>query len=232
MFAKEDENGIRIRYCQCAIVICLFLSGCSKREIDPLNAMKEDVAKLTIGSKMPANICFDRAGNALYSWRFSHDWSALHVGSNANFQDPWTAESNEEWRKHVNPYYCFRDTTDTNVFAITGKDTAFAGSKKRAELPEDLVLIVEVANSGCHWMEPGDFYVDTMPREIGRLPKKGMPMISSSSKNGFKVGFVDGEVWILQYDIPFATLEKFLRISSAEKYDRQEELLPWIVERR
>ena len=88
------------------------------------------------------------------------------------------------------------------------------------DLPNDLILIVEVRESKTHWMQPGDFDVDNMPRTIDG---KGV-CISGFRRPGFHVGFTDATVWLLRSDTPFEELSKFFRIESAEMHDREEVL--------
>ena len=127
------------------------------------------------------------------------------------------------------PYSFDNPAKTTRIFAITGPGTAFGDNE--TELPRsikdldvDTILIVEVRNSGTHWMEPGDFDIRTMPQTINAADGKG---ISSIHRTGFHVGFADGEVWYLRNDCPFAELSKFFTIAGAKAHDRQTCLGPY-----
>jgi len=106
--------------------------------------------------------------------------------------------------------------------AIVGPDTAFERGRPRriSELPADLILVVRVEQSDTHWMEPGDLSVEELmaSEEQKRLLAR---------ENGYAVVFADGKPWVLSSDLPFAELRKFLTISSAERFNRDEVLGPY-----
>ena len=115
------------------------------------------------------------------------------------------------------------------MFAITGPGTAWGDDstelpRSLKEIDGDTILAVEVANSGCHWMRPGDFDVRTMPHTICDPKGKG---ISSRHKGGFNVLFADAVVMFLRTDIPFETLAQFFTVDGAKKHDREKELKPY-----
>ena len=127
--------------------------------------------------------------------------------------------------------YCFFGNADTNVMAVVGDGTAFDANKERPairDLPKDLILIVEVKNTCVHWMEPGDLAVT----EIGNaLSRNGNGISLGTSDDGYHVGFVDGEVWLLSYRMPPGVLLKFCTPESAERYDRDNVLAEYCVAR-
>src|SRR5262249_46601631 len=118
----------------------------------------------------------------------------------------------------------------TNIFAITGPGTAFEPGKqvRLKDLPGSLILIVEVRNSGVHWMQPGDFDVRTMPRTINAPDGKG---ISGVLARGFHIGFADGQVWYLFNTIPFDELAEFFTIDGAKIHDRESVFGPYAITR-
>ena len=130
-------------------------------------------------------------------------------------------------------YVVSRGTSQrTNMLAITGPGTAFGSDgqtpRRLDDLDPDTILLVEVRDSGIHWMEPGDFDIRTMPHGIdaaeGRRP-------SSRHRGGFHVLFADGQVWQIAGHVPFAALKKFFTAAGAAKHDRQRELAPHVVDR-
>jgi hypothetical protein len=108
--------------------------------------------------------------------------------------------------------------------AITGPGTAFdAGTPRSLEqLPKDLILIVQVAHSDTHWMEPGDLRIDQLAasEETKRL---------LLCNDGYAVLFADGERWVLSGKAPISDLCKFFTIAGANQSNRDELLAPYRV---
>jgi len=180
--------------------------------------------------------CFvDDAGRPLFSWRFRV--LTLLTSSKLDFytNERWDGPHNAEWAKFAPLCYCFLSRMDTpearntNVMAICGPDTAFDDKKmlRIAELPTDTILIVEVRDSGVHWMECGDLDTRNIPQAIG---KRGG--IAGSVADEFCVGFADGQVWLMRSDVPFDLLSRFFTISGSRDADRDERLTPYMLRTR
>lgn len=176
-------------------------------------------------------------GEPLGSWRtamgcFIFMWSVDPEAPcpQPRFEEPWDSSHNMEIDKHHDgwPFTCrWTDSLDTKALAITGPDTAFdedADRRSLKDLPNDIILVVECADSGIHYRQPGDFDIRTMPRTINDPSGKG---ISSRNRHGFCVLFADCEVWVLGHDTPFEELEKFFTITSVNQYDREAVLGPY-----
>jgi hypothetical protein len=123
--------------------------------------------------------------------------------------------------------------TNANVLAITGPGTAFGDGheeqpKALKDIPPNVILAVEVRNSGIPWPAPGDFDIRTMPRTINAPDGKG---ISSRYPDGFHVIFADGKVWFLSDKVPFDTLKQCFTIVDAKKYDREKLLGAYVLDR-
>ena len=116
------------------------------------------------------------------------------------------------------------------VYAVTGQDTAFGPATSKSiswspkELPADLIIAIEVAGSKKHWMEPGDYSVDTIRSEILSGDGKFLP---GKVSNRFHVIFADFQVWALSTETPFEKLKPFLTKTGASTYDRDELLKPY-----
>ncbi|WP_339736351.1 hypothetical protein [uncultured Gimesia sp.] len=158
----------------------------------------------------------DQDGRPLYSWRFAEylTWPVpLPHGL------PWTAEEYQYYRESVSLYlFCNEGELETFVFAMEGPDTAFDQTNPTLvkSLPEDLILFADVYQSNTHWMQPGDFTVETLPDEInvpGGLGSEDYP--------GFFVCFVDGQIWWLNEETPIALVKRFCTITEARKADRK-----------
>jgi hypothetical protein len=199
----------------------------------------------------PATIT-NKKGLAISSWRY---WTTPFFESPPHWphvRDPWDAPENQETRQVRYGLFCWSEvetravggpidtgvwTEDappeafyTNIFAITGPGTAFEAGKqvRLKDLPDSLILIVEVRNSGVHWMQPGDFDIRTMPKTINAPDGKG---ISGVLARGFHVGFADAQVWYLSNKVPFDDLSKFFTIEGAKAQDRDEVLGPYVLTR-
>lgn len=168
-------------------------------------------------TELPFPVCYEqttnhhRCGNyepnlkPLYSWRFELLPFLLPHGADGSWDLAWDAPENLNWE-----YGGYRfnleddwdsDAPNTRVFVITGPGTVLGDGKYELpgsieEAPADAILIVEVCNSGLHWMAPGDFDIRTMPQTINALDGKG---ISGIGRDGFHVGFVDGRAcaWVM-----------------------------------
>jgi prepilin-type processing-associated H-X9-DG protein len=75
------------------------------------------------------------------------------------------------------------------------------------------LLVVEVCNSGIHWMEPRDLDATAMPRQINAKSGRG---ISSRHPGLAVVAFVDGRVRTLPDSTPPETVEAMTTIAGSE----------------
>ncbi len=96
------------------------------------------------------------------------------------------------------------------------------------EVPAAAILVVECRASGIPWPAPGDFDVRTMPHTVNSSDGKD---ISGEQAGGFHVIFGDRQVWFIADDVPFETLQKFFTVADAKKYDRENLLGPYALER-
>lgn len=187
----------------------------------------------------------DPDAKPLYSWRFFVIPYVASYKMHLDWHEPWNSPAHERWRTVPQPYaydgwgqgvFDERDSatvpTITRAFAITGPGTAFGDGdaekpRSLAEIDPDTIIVVEVANSGLHWMAPGDFDVRDMPQTINDPAGLG---ISSRHKDGFHVVFSDGTVWYLSSRVPFTLLAKFFTIEGARSNDRQSVLGPYLID--
>jgi hypothetical protein len=173
----------------------------------------------------------------LYSWRLAVMPFTEYQVRNADFSKPWDHPANVLFHSERHFYTFFGlpppEGSEPRIFAITGPATAFGEAgvdtpHSLDDVPDDTILLVEVANSGVHWMQPGDFDIRTMPRTINdprTVDIEGTPGF------GFYVAFADGQVWRLRHDTPFPELEKFFTIEGAKANEREEVLSKYWVDR-
>jgi prepilin-type processing-associated H-X9-DG protein len=106
----------------------------------------------------------------------------------------------------------------TSYVLVTGPGTAFPDGQttKLADFRDgsaDTILIVEVANSGIHWMEPRDLNIQQMATTINAKPGQG---ISSCHPSGAVVVFADGHVESLDTVTSAEQLRAMLTIDGGE----------------
>lgn len=105
-----------------------------------------------------------------------------------------------------------------NVMAVTGPDTAFEIREPLLlEGCEDMILVVEVANSKVHWGQPGDL-------DIANLPEN---LTLGIDGDGIMVLFWDGSVWFIKKEVPMERLKHFFTATDARRHDRDKELKPY-----
>jgi hypothetical protein len=177
------------------------------------------ICELTNGGGDPLPIACDKDVNSAMkgSWRVITTNVAVGGFRNINLTT---------WQ---NPLYCFsRDANSpealyyTNVLAITGPGAAFdPDSRPTLWGDPELILFLEVDNSGIHWAECGDLDVDWQPGSI---------TLGTDGK-GFLVAFMDFSIWYLNINIPFENLQKFFTIENARNNSREALLKPYLIKR-
>lgn len=171
---------------------------------------------------------FDRP---LYSWRvsaipFTGLWGGNTPRPSFRFDLSWHEQDPYFTRAQVDTY-TYSDSGDTDysphamMMALTGPGTAFGDGKESpksiSDLDSDTILLVEVANSGIHWADPGDLNILELPRTINDESGKG---ISCRNQDGFLIAFADGAIWSISEDVPFDDLAKFFTVDGAKQHDR------------
>jgi hypothetical protein len=175
-------------------------------------------------------------GKPLHSWRtliakhLNPEYSGL-----LRADESWNSQANRPLRESgARHFSCPGDrnktTLTTSYLAVTGPGTAFDPVKRvsRANLPNDLIYLVEVTESQINWMEPADLDITTVTNfrdDLGRFTIGG-----NHHKGRFFVLFADFDVWLLDSRLPFEDLMKFFTIEGATKYDRDKTLSPFKVD--
>lgn len=179
---------------------------------------------------LPAPFTTDADGQPACSWRYVTKpfWEAGSVGELPRLDLPWNAPANAPWVPLQMDTLCFLpNTCTTSIAAVTGQGTAFDTDRqhKLKELPNDIILVVEVRDFGVHWMQPGDLDVG----DLARSPHSAdtTRQLFGTAKESFIVGFADSEVWVLANSLPLGELMKFFTIEGAQRYDRDAVLRPY-----
>lgn len=178
------------------------------------------------GSLPPPYIA-DANGRPMHSWRVlilpyldRNDLYEMY-----RFDEPWDGPNNSKLHDLIGDVFrCPQDhggarSTETSYVAVVGPETIWPADRtvKLDDVTDGLsntLLVVEIANSGIHWMEPRDLHVSQMSGTINSKSGQG---ISSGHPRGAVVGFADGRVRFLSDTIPAATIEALLTIRGGEK---------------
>ncbi|NLE38522.1 MAG: DUF1559 domain-containing protein [Pirellulaceae bacterium] len=162
----------------------------------------------THGSFPPAYIA-DKDGKPMHSWRVLIlpylGCDDLH--KRYRFDEPWDGPNNrklhgeivqifrcpsQQTRRNPNPH-------TTSYVAVVGPRTAWRGDQpvRLSDFTDALevtILLVEMKDSGIHWMEPRDLEYPPMPTQIN---PPSAPGISSYHPAGAIVLFADGSIMYL-----------------------------------
>ena len=140
------------------------------------------------------------------------------------FDEPWDGPNNRKLAKEIIDVYCCPSDapgspTNTSYVAVVGPETAWPGSvaTKLADFKDGVsktLLIVEMKNSGIHWMEPRDLDLSQMAQMINAKSGRGP---SSNHPGGMNVVFADRSTRFLREDISPATLRALITINGGEK---------------
>lgn len=134
------------------------------------------------GSFPPACVR-DKAGKPMHSWRVLvlpyMGTNEQELYSRYNLSEPWNSPENSKLaalRPHI--YVCPNDagvvsSADTSYVAVIGHQTVWPDSAPTRldnirDKPNETIQLVEVAESGIHWMEPRDLPFDVAVGGINR----------------------------------------------------------------
>jgi hypothetical protein len=173
--------------------------------------------------QLPAAFVTDYAENPIHTWRVSYlpNWSDHELNGQYDLTVPWNHPKNARLFTFDTPAHFFwcpnsdgRRTKFTNYVAVIGPNTAWPGRKGRAlsEITDDLastILVLEVAHSGIHWMEPKDITLDD-------ILATGL---SSDHPQHINALFADFRVRRVRKGISRETLRALLTVNGGEKIE-------------
>jgi hypothetical protein len=178
----------------------------------------------TYGSFPPAYIA-DANGKPMHSWRvlllpFLEEKNLYDL---YDFNEPWDGPHNSALALQVPRLKVFEcpsvtKLNETNYVAVVGPQTMWPGEKTITfgdikDGTSNTIMVVELHNSGIHWMEPRDLDISQMP--MGINPPLGQA-ISSHHPHGAQVALADGSVGFLRDKLPASTLRALLTRSGGE----------------
>ena len=196
------------------------------------NNLKEIAAALQAYHQ--ANGCFppacvtDKSGKPLHSWRVLIlpylGYDDLYKAY--DFSQPWDGPKNKALLATIPMGYacpCDRSTravgaAQTSYVAVVGSSAAWAvGESRRAPVdfpggPSSTIMVVEVANSGINWAEPGDLSLDTLGTAKDKSPAL-VPMSKHDRRNNF---FFGDQEFFLTYEKFFFTYDYGVNVAMAD----------------
>ena len=176
----------------------------------------------------PAYIA-DENGRPMHSWRVlilpfierNDLWQAYSL------DEPWDGPNNRKLANVViGIFTCPSDAdawpTMTNYVAVVGPNTIWPGTQPTSlnDISDDraeTLLLVEVVNSGIHWMEPRDMHITQMAPGINPTAGQG---ISSAHDGIVIVSFADGHQQMIPKTISPEDLRAILTRSGGEPVGR------------
>lgn len=225
------------------LLIALFIpfSGGSReaaRRIQCANNLKQIGLALhsyhdEFGCFPPAYVT-DEDGKPMHGWRvlILPYMEQQPLYDQYDFNEPWDGPNNSKLHDTmVATYSCpsqpREDSENTTSYvAVVGSDTVFPGDQSTTfeditDGTSNTLLVVEISNSGIHWMEPRDLNVEEMPAVIN--PGEGRSRgISSMHPEGAQVLWADGAIHLLPNSLPTKTLRAKLTIAGGETIDSNE----------
>lgn len=183
--------------------------------------------------RYPPSFVADQNGRPMHSWRvlILPFLGEEVLYSQYSFKEPWDGPHNRKLHdKELYVYRCLADhgrkpSTDTSYLAVVGTGSPLAPSKgQRTGKPKsDSLLVVEVADSGIHWMEPRDLHVVQMNPIVCASHGQG---ISSHHINGAHVSFADGTVHFLKAGTSVAEHTSNRQSAEKPKVNAQRSTIP------
>jgi prepilin-type processing-associated H-X9-DG protein len=168
----------------------------------------------------------DKNGRPMHSWRVLllpfMEQEGLY--GQYNFDEPWDGPNNRRLADAISNvyYHCPADRrgdpSQTSYVMIVGPGTISDGptARKIMDIVDGTsytIMVVEVANSGIHWMEPRDLSVEEITFAINDGTRKGIRSVHPGSAN---ILFCDGTVHTLGDSTDPALIKAMTTIASGE----------------
>lgn len=190
--------------------------------------------------------CFPPAYVADQDGRPMHSWRVLllpfleqqDLYDQYRFDEPWNGPNNAKLAGvHVDEYECpeqrYAGTPImTSYVAVVGQGTAWPGPtssrfKDFRNGTSNTLMVVEVADSGIHWMEPRDLDAATMVMSVNSPRGTGISSLHrdpgwGGQRLGANAGLVDGSVRFLPTDTPEATVRALVTAAGGEPSEPDE----------
>lgn len=179
------------------------------------------------GGFLPPAYLADNKGRPTHSWRvlMLPYFDRQDLYEKYRFDEPWDGPHNRLLHDTILEVYCCsesgRRSTNTSYVVVRGNETAWPDSQQtnlneisHADGAENTLLVIEMADSGIHWMEPRDLEFSNISFQVNPTQGKG---ISSKHKGLAVAAFCDGRVKALSKDLPESTVRALLTVRGGEK---------------
>lgn len=233
------DNMIRIIVVTLIIFLSIFLFIEKKKQSDVQSTIdRKDRMKLALTSfqflnyeSIPSVTKLSDSDQSLFSWRFK---STLALSGTASIDNPpqwehaWDSSENRHYADKSPSEFCESGDFVTQIYAITGNGTVWDTTNVMPvyKIPSSTLLMVEVRDSGVHWMAPGDFSIEELKnktiREAGFGSKKG-------NQDGFVAGFANGKALLISYDIPMENILKLATTQGAALGSHKKLIEPFLI---
>ena len=178
----------------------------------------------------PPAVITDEDGRPMHSWRAAIlpylEQASLFERYDRN--EPWDGPNNSALADIA--LECFRCPSDgepvereTNYVMITGEGTIGGLPNEAIDVSDvrdgmsNTIMVVEVAGSGIHWMEPRDLTIDEVLSGINSPSGTG---IRSNHPGGVNVLFADGSIRFLDESVTAEELKAFCTRNGMETVSR------------
>ena len=176
----------------------------------------------------PAYIA-DETGKPMHSWRVLIlpyiEQKALY--DQYSFDEPWNGPNNSKLHDIIVPgFQCpsahrSEQGFNSSYMLMTGKGTAFDGDNETAfpdiaDGSSNTVMIVEVANSDTHWMEPVDISLD---EALARFTDKSKVKDCCNHAGTINVSLMDGSTHVIDLPVSPKDLKAIATIDGGEIVD-------------
>ncbi len=177
--------------------------------------------------------CFPPAYFADASGKPTHSWRVLLLPfmeqkplyDKYRFDEPWDGPHNRFLHQEiVTTYACPSRSTrqsknETSYVAVIGPTTLWPGTQSTrlsdvTDGTSNTLMVVEMANSGIHWMEPRDLDLATMSLAVNSSPG---PSISSPHPSVAMAVFADGHTQAISKNTPVEIVRGLLTIAGQEQ---------------
>lgn len=153
-------------------------------------------------SFLPSAYTEDEQGRRMHSWRvLVYPYMFCSGPHGYRLDEPWNGPNNwKSFGTHIeSTYRCPADLSEprtaTSYLAVVGPGTAWPGKdathKDSIKGSSHTILLVEVTDSGIHWLEPRDLELITFDPTVNAQSGQGM---SSNHAGGANVVFANGSV--------------------------------------
>jgi hypothetical protein len=184
-----------------------------------------------IYDSLPPTYIADASGRPMHSWRVLilpfMEQKSLY--DQYRFDEPWDGPNNSKLADQIGDVYsCPAEhphraakNVETSYVAIVGDHTPWQGEKALdftafKDGTANTIFVVEVHNSGIHWMEPRDLHVSQMAPTVNAKHGQGISSAHGAHGSGAQVGMADGAIKFLPNDTPPHVIRELVTIDDGK----------------